>query len=122
MDKTFGFGYATPAAKSWVNGGSPTKGCLANVEVGPLQGFFHSIAGDAWANWAFMLGLLGIGLALLLGIGMRLAVAAAGVMMAMMWAAEWPLAQHTSAGKPSGSLTRSPTTTSSTRSVLSCWP
>ena len=103
LDKTFGFGYATPAAKSWVNGGSPTKGFLANVEVGPLQGFFHSIAGDAWANWAFMLGLLGIGLALLLGIGMRLAAAAAGVMMAMMWAAEWPLAQHTSAGKPSGS-------------------
>ncbi|GLZ60870.1 MULTISPECIES: DoxX family membrane protein [Micromonospora] len=103
LDKTFGFGYATPAAKSWVNGGSPTKGFLTNVEVGPLQGFFHSIAGDAWANWAFMLGLLGIGLALLLGIGMRLAAAAAGVMMAMMWAAEWPLAQHTSAGKPSGS-------------------
>ncbi|MFG2052000.1 DoxX family membrane protein [Micromonospora sp. NPDC048935] len=103
LDKTFGFGYATPAAKSWLNGGSPTKGFLANVEVGPLQGFFHSIAGDAWANWAFMLGLLGIGLALILGIGMRLAAAAAGLMMAMMWAAEWPLAQHTSAGKPSGS-------------------
>jgi thiosulfate dehydrogenase [quinone] large subunit len=103
LDKTFGFGYATPAAKSWINGGSPTKGFLANVEVGPLQGFFHSIAGDAWANWAFMLGLLGIGLALILGIGMRLAAAAAGVMMAMMWAAEWPLAQHTSAGEPSGS-------------------
>lgn len=103
LDKTFGLGYATPAAKSWINGGSPTKGFLANVEVGPLQGFFHSIAGDAWANWAFMLGLLGIGLALILGIGMRLAATAAGVMMAMMWAAEWPLAQHTSAGKPSGS-------------------
>ena len=24
-------------------------------------------------------------------------------MMALMWIAEWPLAQHTSAGKPSGS-------------------
>jgi thiosulfate dehydrogenase [quinone] large subunit len=50
-----------------------------------------------------MLGLLGIGLALTLGIGMRIAAGAATLMMAMMWAAEWPLAQHTSAGEPSGS-------------------
>jgi thiosulfate dehydrogenase [quinone] large subunit len=25
LDKTFGFGYATPSAKAWINGGSPTK-------------------------------------------------------------------------------------------------
>ncbi|GAA2565153.1 DoxX family membrane protein [Winogradskya consettensis] len=103
LDKTFGFGYSTPDARAWINGGSPTKGFLSSVEVGPLQGFFHSIAGDTWANWAFMLGLLGIGVALILGIGMRIAAGAAVAMMAMMWAAEWPLAQHTSAGEPSGS-------------------
>ena len=103
LDKTFGFGYATPDARAWINGGSPTKGFLSGVEIGPLEGFFHNIAGDAWADWAFMLGLLGIGLALTLGIGMRIAAGAATLMMAMMWAAEWPLAQHTSAGEPSGS-------------------
>ncbi|GAA2852736.1 membrane protein [Actinoplanes cyaneus] len=103
LDKTFGFGYATPSARAWVNGGSPTKGFLSAVEVGPFQDFFHSIAGDPWADWAFMLGLLGIGVALILGIGMRVAAAATTVMMAMMWAAEWPLAQHTSTGEPSGS-------------------
>ena len=103
LDKTFGFGYSTPDARAWINGGSPTKGFLSNVEVGPFQGFFHSIAGDTWANWAFMLGLLGTGVALILGIGMRIAAGAAVAMMAMMWAAEWPLAQHTSAGEPSGS-------------------
>jgi thiosulfate dehydrogenase (quinone) large subunit len=103
LDKTFGLGYATPDARAWVHGGSPTKGFLSNVEVGPFQGFFHSIAGDAWADWAFMLGLLGIGVALILGVGMRLAAGAATVMMAMMWAAEWPLAQQTAAGEPSGS-------------------
>ena len=100
-DKLFGFGYATPAARAWINGGSPTKGFLSGVEVGPLQSLFHTIAGDAWADWAFMLGLLAIGAALILGVGMRLAAAATTAMMALMWAAEWPLAQTTSAGKPS---------------------
>src|SRR3954453_18328552 len=101
LDKTFGFGYATPSAKSWINGGSPTKGFLSRVAVGPFQSFFHNIAGDPWADWLFMLGLLGIGVALILGIGMRLAAGAATLMMAMMWFAEFPLAQHTSDGKPS---------------------
>ncbi|MFG1605234.1 DoxX family membrane protein [Actinoplanes sp. NPDC049265] len=99
LDKTFGLGYSTPAERSWLNGGSPTKGFLSSVDVGPLQGFFHTIAGAAWADWAFMLGLLGIGVALILGVGMRIAAVAAVAMMAMMWFAEFPLAQHTSAGE-----------------------
>src|SRR5687767_233968 len=41
LDKTFGFGFGTPAAKAWINGGSPTKGFLSSVEVGPFQDFFH---------------------------------------------------------------------------------
>jgi len=101
LDKTFGLGYSTPSAKSWINGGSPTKGFLSSVDVGPFQGTFHDIAGTTWANWLFMLGLLGIGVALIAGVGLRLAAGAATVMMAMMWLAEFPLAQHTSAGAPS---------------------
>src|SRR5689334_20635785 len=103
FDKTFGWSYATPSAKAWINGGSPTKGFLSSVDVGPFQSFFHNIAGDAWANWLFMLALLGIGVALVLGIGLRIAAGAAVLLMAMMWFAEYPLAQHTAAGKPSGS-------------------
>ena len=102
-DKTFGLGYSTPAAKSWIHGGSPTKGFLASVDVGPLQGFFHTIAGTWYADGLFMLALLGIGLALVLGIGMRIAAGAATLLLAGMWFAEFPLAQHTAAGKPSGS-------------------
>jgi thiosulfate dehydrogenase (quinone) large subunit len=26
LDKTFGLGYSTPSAKSWISGGSPTEG------------------------------------------------------------------------------------------------
>ena len=28
LDKTFGLHYATPSAKAWIHGGSPTKGFL----------------------------------------------------------------------------------------------
>ena len=103
FDKTFGWGYSTPSAKAWINGGSPTKGFLSSVDVGPFQSFFHNIAGTGVANWLFMLGLLGIGLALVLGIGMRIAAGAATLLLAFMWFAEYPLARHTSAGQPSGS-------------------
>src|SRR4029450_1116625 len=71
LDKTFGLGYATPSARAWINGGSPTKGFLSRVAVGPLEGTFHAIAGAAWADWLFMAGLLGIGIALIPGIGLR---------------------------------------------------
>jgi thiosulfate dehydrogenase [quinone] large subunit len=101
LDKTFGLGYATPAARAWIHGGSPTKGFLSRVAVGPLEGTFHTIAGAAWADWLFMLGLLGIGIALILGIGLRAAAVSGTVMMVLMWAAEWPLAKFTSAGEPS---------------------
>ena len=101
LDKTFGFGFATPAARAWINGGSPTKGFLTNVEVGPLQGFFHSIAGNPVVDWLFMLGLLGIGIALIAGIGLRLAAVANTIMMAGMWLAEFPLDKTTAAGEPS---------------------
>jgi thiosulfate dehydrogenase (quinone) large subunit len=101
LDKTFGFGYATPSAKAWINGGHPTKGFLSSVAVGPFESTFHSWAGTAWADWLFMAGLLGIGLALTLGVALRVAAASGTVMLLFMWAAEWPLAKVTSAGEPS---------------------
>ncbi len=103
VDKTFGFNYATPSAKSWINGGSPTKGFLSGVETGPFQSFYHSIAGTWWANTFFMLGLLGIGVALILGVGLRAAAVAGTILLLMMWFAEFPLAQHTATGDATGS-------------------
>jgi thiosulfate dehydrogenase (quinone) large subunit len=100
-DKTFGFGYATPAERAWINGGSPTKGFLSRVAVGPFEDTFHAWAGAPWADWLFMLGLLGIGIALIFGIGLRAAAVSGTVMMVAMWAAEWPLDKLTSAGEPS---------------------
>ncbi|MFC5219992.1 hypothetical protein [Streptomyces coerulescens] len=101
LDKTFGFAYATPSGNGWIDGGSPTKGFLSAVAAGPLESTFHDWAGAAWADRLFMLGLLSIGLALILGIGLRLAASAGTLMMALMWLAEWPPAKHLSDGSPS---------------------
>lgn len=103
LDKTFALGFHTgydeegtldrfgPAA--WINGGSPTEGFLsfAVPEDNPFKGFFNGLAGYAIVDWLFMLGLLGIGVALLLGIGMRFAAVAGATMYALMYAASLPL-------------------------------
>jgi len=103
LDKTFGWNYSTPAANAWIHGGSPTKGFLASVNAGPFASMFHSWAGQGWADWLFMLALLGIGVALILGIGLRIAAVSGVVLVALMWAAVWPLAQHATGGALTGS-------------------
>ncbi|WP_086825020.1 DoxX family membrane protein [Allokutzneria sp. NRRL B-24872] len=103
FDKLFGLGYATPAAKAWLGGGSPTAGFLGRVDVGPFREPLRAIAGAWWVDWLFMLGLAGIGVAVLFGAGLRLAAVAGTVMMLLMWVAEWPLAQVSASGAPSGS-------------------
>jgi len=87
LDKTFGLGFATERDASWLNGGSPTEGFLSFGTKGPLADFYSSFAGAAWADWLFMLGLLGIGLALVLGIGTRIAAVTGAALMVMMWSA-----------------------------------
>ena len=75
---------------AWVNGGNPTLGFLKFGADGPFDGFYHSIAGDAWTNWLFMLGLLGIGSALVLGIGMRIAAFTGTLLYLLMWSVVLP--------------------------------
>ncbi|MFF4764031.1 hypothetical protein [Streptomyces sp. NPDC001292] len=101
LDKAFGFGYATASGKGWIDGGSPTKGFLSSVAAGPMESTFHSWAGQTWADWLFMLGLLAIGAAAMTGVALRPAAVAGTAMMALMWIAEWPPAKHLSNGSPS---------------------
>jgi thiosulfate dehydrogenase (quinone) large subunit len=75
---------------AWLNGGSPTRGFLGNATSGPFESLYKSFAGAAWADWLFMIGLLGIGLALMLGIAMRLAAACGAVLLVLMWTAVLP--------------------------------
>jgi thiosulfate dehydrogenase [quinone] large subunit len=102
FDKTFGLGYATSAKDAWINGGSPTKGFLAGATVGPFQGFFRSMSGIAAIDWLFMVGLLGIGLALILGVAIRPAAVSGVLMLLMMYAAVWVPAK-VAGGQPTGS-------------------
>ncbi len=104
FDKLLALGYSTGVNSetgavdrfgpdAWINGGSPTFGFLnfGVSEDNALHGFFTSIAGTAWADWLFMIGLLGIGLALTLGIGMRLAALTGAVLYLLMWVASMPI-------------------------------
>ena len=101
LDKTFALGYSTgtdretgaidrfgPAA--WIHGGSPTTGFLSGV-AGPFKGLFEPLAGAVWADYLFMVGLLAIGVALMLGIGMRVAAASGALLLTFMWMASLPL-------------------------------
>lgn len=89
LDKMFGLGHETASADSWINGGNPTQGFLSGA-VGPFAGIYHDIAGTALVNSLFMVGLLAIGAALMLGIVMRLACAAGALLVVLMWTAALP--------------------------------
>lgn len=100
IDKTFALGFATgrdpetgavsvlgPAA--WVNGGSPTRGFLEFGTQGPLAGPFSSLAGNPVVDWLFMLGMVGVGIALILGIATRITTAAGVAIMVLLRLATW---------------------------------
>lgn len=90
LDKLFGLGHETPSKGAWIHGGSPTQGFLAFAAKGPFKDIYHNIAGQAWADWLFMIGLLGIGAALILGVAMRLAAGTGALLLVLMWTAVLP--------------------------------
>jgi len=94
LDKLFGLGHETPAEGAWLDGGQPTAGFLGNATAGPFSDFYQGLAGQAWVDWVFMIGLLGIGVALILGIGMRIAAVAGALMLVLMWSAVLPPANN----------------------------
>lgn len=96
LDKTFGLGLATASEKAWLAGGSPTTGFLTmgvNPDS-PFAGFFTGLAGNVLVDWLFMLGLLGVGIALIFGVALRAAAVAGTLLMVLMWAALIPLANN----------------------------
>ena len=94
IDKLLGLGFATKADKSWIDGVSPTVGFLKFAAKGPFANMFHALAGTMVVDWLFMLGLLGIGLALILGIGMRVASWSGFAMVVLMWMVVLPPANN----------------------------
>lgn len=100
LDKTFGLGFSTPAERAWVAGGTPAQGFLLSESVtGPLKEFFAAIATPA-TDVLFMLGMLGVGVAVMLGIGLRISAVAGSAIMLMMYLAEWPFAANATSTNP----------------------
>lgn len=85
FDKLFGWGFSTAPDKAWILGNSPTSGFLQFGTHGPFSPIFQSLAGSAIVDWLFMLGLLLIGLALIFGIGIKIAGYSGALMMLLMW-------------------------------------
>lgn len=94
LDKLFGLGFATAAESAWLSGGSPTTGFLKFATKGPFADLFSSLAGSAWVDWLFMIGLLALGVALILGIAMKMATCAGALLMALMYAAGFIPPEH----------------------------
>lgn len=90
IDKLFGLGFATADGKSWLDGVSPTYGFLSKAAHGPFANIFKNLADSDVVAWLFMLGLLLIGVALLLGIGVRVAGYAGALLVVLMWLALLP--------------------------------
>jgi thiosulfate dehydrogenase (quinone) large subunit len=100
VDKTFGLGFATPGERAWIAGGTPSQGFLKGDAVrGPLKDFFASIASPA-TDVLFMLAMIGIGLAVILGIGLRASAVVGSLLMVLMYLAEWPFAPLTGSTNP----------------------
>ncbi|HLL61292.1 MAG TPA: hypothetical protein VK338_06245 [Candidatus Nitrosocosmicus sp.] len=90
FDKLFGLGFSTTPDKSWLNGVSPTTGFLKFGVSGTFSNFFQSLAGNPVIDWLFMLGLLLIGFALLLGVGMKIAGYSGAFMMILLYLSVFP--------------------------------
>ena len=101
FDKLLGLGFSTCRDKetgtveymcdaAWINGARMTEGYLGS-STGPFADFFKNLGTMAWTDWPYMIGLLGIGLALMLGIGTKVAMWAGSLMLGMMYLSHsWP--------------------------------
>ncbi len=85
FDKLWGLGFATKPEQSWLAGVSPTAGFLGHAVTGPFAGIYHALAGNLIIDWLFMIGLAGIGLALVLGIATRLAGICGALLVTLMF-------------------------------------
>ncbi|HBF67380.1 MAG TPA: hypothetical protein DDW36_03080 [Candidatus Magasanikbacteria bacterium] len=94
LDKVFALGFSTQPGKGWLSGFSPTEGFLKFATKGPFAELYQSLAGIAVVDWLFMLGLLLIGLAFMLGMGMRIATYSGVLMYAFMYTAGFIPPEH----------------------------
>ncbi len=99
FDKAFGLGFSTcrdattktvavMCKSAWFSGGSPTAGFLSHAS-GPLGSLFQNLAGLGIIDFLFMISVLAIGLALILGAGFRLAGYGGAALMILIYLASF---------------------------------
>ena len=104
LDKNFGWQFSTAKGQGWMFGagdGDPTFGFLkfGTNPNGPFASVFTGLRPGAapdptyWTNYLFMAGLLGIGVALMSGVFMRIGAISGAVMLMLMYLAEAPWAK-----------------------------
>lgn len=87
-DELLGLGFATEVG--WIDGGSPTFNLLAVSSHGLLEDIYVRPAGDAVVDALYMAAIGGAGLALLLGIGVRIAAAIGAAVHIVLWSTYLP--------------------------------
>ena len=94
VDKLFGLGHETAAGQGWLDGGSPTARLPRQRHEGSVPGPLPLLRRRRLGGLDVHGGLLGIGIALLLGVAMRPAAAAGTALLVMMWTAVLPPENH----------------------------
>lgn len=99
FDKLLGLGFSTCRTETgvtagcdaaWLQGGSPTSGFLEHATAGPFAEMYKSLSGHMMIDMLFMAGLLLIGLALIFGVGIKVATVSGVLLLVMMWSAVLP--------------------------------
>ena len=103
LDKAFALGFSTGrnpdtgainffGSDAWIKGGSPTDGVLLYALKGPFKGLYDGLAGQTWVEWVYMLSMLLIGTALILGVATRLAAIGGIIWLTIFYTATaiWP--------------------------------
>lgn len=86
LDKMFGLGFSTTSEAAMINGGSPTRGFLQfGSETLDVLGSFFAVT-DVIIMAAFLL----LGVALILGIGMKIATIGGTLLLIMMYIGVFP--------------------------------
>lgn len=90
LDKLFGLGYATPSGQGWLAGNSPAQGFIGRIDnfMAPILSMFNNSFGDIF----FMFALFGIGIAFILGAGLRIAGIGGSILVLLMWLSQLPFA------------------------------
>lgn len=99
IDKIFGLNFSTAPEQSVLSGASPAQGFINNAVSGPFAGLIQLFA-NPLGDLLFMLALLGLGVALLLGVGQKVTMIAGATFMFVLYLSLFPPAMIGSATNP----------------------